>query len=692
MPFDAAPQLNFDQNAHVYQKNGAAHLWNSVSFDGVAVLWLDPGYGKTMIVLHTFKALYDAGAVKNMLIVAPLRVMQTVWAQEIENWSSLHGLRAARLHGRKKEKQLERRDVQIWLINYEGMPWAVKMAKEGKLPQCDVICFDEIRRMKNAQGKRFKAAKPLVAMARFKWGLTGTPASNGLMDLFGQFLILDGGIALGKYITKYRQNYFEKGYDGFTWLPRPGAKEAIEKRIAPYVYRADGFLDLPEFVYDDRKIVLTDKARKTYQTLKRDLIAEHEGEKLTAANAAVLFGKLKQMAGGRVYDEDGKVVFVHDGKKEALEELVEELGDEQLLIAYQYNHELQQIRDVLGEDVPYLGAGVNEKTAMSHVDAWNRKEIQFMAAHPASAGHGLNLQKGGAHHILWFGPTVDLDHYIQFNDRLRRQGNVASSVVVHQFVAERTADEIAIVSRIEKDGLQSAVLRALTGEFGEHILIAEEIKTEDLNVMSNLEFKSDGNQGQPQQPPANPFGQPQGQPAPAPQGNPFGQQQAAPPPQQQPAPQQNPFGQAAGQPAQPQPAPQQPAPQANPFAQGQAGQGQAIQQDVAAPPVPQPEPASAPPNPFAQGGQTSQPPADNGNGQTVEGTAHEVQQPQPQYTQPAQDNTQVEQTTGSGPATHDAPAAQQVAAAPASGMVPFYTHIPADKMDKVLAAIGRALK
>ena len=246
--------LDFNTHAHQYQRSGAEHLWNSVAHDGVAALWLDPGYGKTMIVLHAFKALLDAGMAKTMLVVAPLRVAQTVWAQEIEEWASLKGLVACRLHGPKKAKMLERRDVNIWIINYEGIPWYIEQAKKGKVKPIDVVCFDEVRRMKNAQGKRFKAARPLTKMAKYKWGLTGTPASNGLMDLFGQFLILDDGKALGKYITKYRMNYFEQGYDGFTYIPRPGAQDLIEDRIAHYVYRADGFLDLPEFLPDVRRI------------------------------------------------------------------------------------------------------------------------------------------------------------------------------------------------------------------------------------------------------------------------------------------------------------------------------------------------------------------------------------------------------------------------------------------------------
>jgi hypothetical protein len=272
----------------------------------------------TSITLHAFKAMKDAGMAQNMLIVAPLRVIQTVWEQEIEQWASLCGLRAARLHGAKKDKWLRRRDVNVWLINYEGLPWLVDLAKKGKLPVTfDVMVFDEIRRMKNSQGIRFKAARPFAALAKYRWGLTGTPASNGLMDLFGQFLILDNGKALGQRITRFRHEFFEQGYDGFSWVPRPGAQDAIETRIGPMVFRADGMLDLPDFIYDNRVITLDAKARKIYDTLKRDLITELGGTKITAANAAVLVGKLKQMANGRVYDENHAVHEIHSQERGA---------------------------------------------------------------------------------------------------------------------------------------------------------------------------------------------------------------------------------------------------------------------------------------------------------------------------------------------------------------------------------------
>lgn len=665
--------LDFATHAHVYQRNGAAHLWNSSAHGGVAALWLDPGYGKTTIVLHAFKALKDAGLVKTMMVIAPLRVVQTVWAQEIEEWASLRGLVACRLHGPKKETMLKRKHVDIWIVNYEGIPWVAKKAKSGELPPIDVLCLDEVRRMKNAQGKRFKALRPIAKLAKYKWGLTGTPASNGLLDLFGQFLILDDGEALGKYITKYRMNFFEQGYDGFSWIPRPGAQDLIEKRIEHYVYRADGFLDLPEFVNDRRNVVLPPAGKKKYDDMKKHLLLElqQEGQKITAANAAVLVGKLKQIANGRVYDEKRNVIEIHDAKKEALEDLIDELGDEQLLIAYEYNHDLDQLREILGDDLPYLGAGVNEHTVMSHVEKWNAGEIPVLAAHPASAGHGLNLQKSGAHHILWWGPTVDLDHYIQFNRRLLRQGNKASHVVVHTFVSVGTVDESVIVAREDKDGLQSNLLSALTAEFGDAIVVDEESHTEE-NIM-DLQFKSDANQA------ANPFGggQPAAAPAPA-AANPFGgngemgQAHTANPPA-------NPFGGGAPAPA---PAPTGQAP-ANPFGgapnTSAVEQQVAIQQDVAAPPMPTPDPASAPPNPF--GGQAEQPK------EVAAPTSQPEEVAAPAVAEPAKEAAPATDTGWKAPAV-----AEVAEASNPTGMVPVYVHVPADKLDKVLSAIGRAVK
>jgi hypothetical protein len=682
--------LNWSEHAHDYQKRAAAHLFERAA----ATLWLSPGYGKTTVTLHAFKALKDADIAQHMLIVAPLRVVQTVWAQEVENWATLNGLRTARLHGAKKETWLKRRDVNVWLINYEGLPWLSDMAKAGKIPFVfDVVVFDEIRRMKNSQGLRFKAVRPLAALAKYRWGLTGTPASNGLMDLFGQFLILDGGAALGQRVTRFRHDYFEQHYDGFTWVPRPGAQEAIEKKIEPYIFRADGKLDLPDFVFDNRTITLDTKARKTYTTLKNDLIASIGDVTITAANAAVLMGKLKQMANGRVYDENRKVIEIHSAKKDALLELVEELGDEQLLIAYEYNHDLAQIREALGDDLPYLGAGVNEKTAMDYVARWNSRDIKIMAAHPASAGHGLNLQKGGAHHILWWGPTFDLDHYIQFNDRLRRQGNEADAVVVHTFITEKSVDETAVKAREEKDTLQTALLNALTAEFGESIKV--NIETE--NHTMQLQFKSDAalapqpaaanpfavnTQGA--QPTNNPFAQPAQQPAQA-AANPFAN--AAPP-------QANPFaatGQNTGQPP------------ANPFATGGVTQAQAIQNDVAAPPAATPQPHA---NPFASFGsapveaqpaQVAHPPMGNPfarPAQPVEDAVVVQSAPNPfANVPPASDTGWQTPQTSAAPGTEARSTVTEVVQAGGDGLyVPFSTMIPAGKLAAVLAAIARAVK
>ena len=721
--------MNWDQHAHEYQKAGAAHLWNSAAHGGVACLWLSPGYGKSMITLHAFKALRDAGLAKNMLIMAPLRVVQTVWAQEIENWASLNGLKAARLHGPKKLEWLKRRDVDIWLINYEGVPWLADMAKAGKLKfGFDVVVADEVRRLKNQQGFRFKAARPFFKMAKYKWGLTGTPASNGLQDLFGQFLALDEGKALGARVTRFRHEYFETGWDGFTMMPRPGAQAQIEAQIKHYIFRADGMLDLPAFVHNPIKVTLDPKARKVYTTLKNEMIAQIGNTPISAANAAVLMGKLKQLANGRVYDESRNIIHVHSAKAEALIELIEELGDEQLLIAYEYRHDLDQLRELLGADLPYIGSGVNETAMNKAVDAWNKREIPFLAAHPASAGHGLNLQKGAAHHILWWGPTFDLDHYIQFNDRLRRQGNTADAVVVHTFVTENSVDEQAIVAREGKATLQDSLLSALTAQFGNDITIDR--STQETKPMTQLQFRSDANQ----QPPQQQFGQQPGAQQQAPQGNPFGQQ-----PQQQQAPQGHPFGQAqqpaqqqfgqAQQPAQQgnpfgqQPAQQQQAPQGNPF-----GQQQAIQQDVGANPPPTANQAFASfgvavgsPNPFGQQqpAQEQQPQQPQQNIQTGGERVDPAQgqQGNPFGQQPAVNDTGWQRP---GQFIEDAQVVQQGswtdpvsgrnqannAGVPASigdevptipsqaptGMVPLYMFVPTDKLDKVLSAIARAIK
>lgn len=453
-----------------------------------AGLALDPGMRKTSITLAAFCRLQAQGAARRMLVIAPLRVCRKVWRQEAAKWAQFRHLKFTLLHGGKKEERLKE-DSDVYLINPEGVEWLAKKFFGRPLP-FDVVTIDELTKFKNAQSARSKALRPRLAGVRWRWGLTGTLVPNGYMDLFGQMLMLDDGAALGRYITHYRDQYFQLDYDGFTYTLMPGAEGRILDRITPYWLQlsADDYIKLPPLVEDIRELDLEPAARKVYTKMKRDMIAALPEGIVTAANAAATYSKLSQMANGAVYVGDGKatVAAVHDEKLDALEELLEELngqpyselkgklpyGGKPLLVAYEFNHDLERLRDrfgmvdkVTGQKVmPYLGKGTTAKQESMWIDAWNRNELPLLCAHPASAGHGLNLQEGHAGHVLWFSPTWDLELWDQFIRRLRRSGNETQRIFNHIFVCRDTIDELKMAALRDKDMTQRRLLTALNFE------------------------------------------------------------------------------------------------------------------------------------------------------------------------------------------------------------------------------------
>lgn len=429
-------------------------------------LALDPGLRKTSITLEAFCRLQEQGTARTMLVVAPLRVCRTVWRQEGAKWSEFRHLVFSLLHGKKKDDALKA-DADIYLINPEGIEWLCKRFFGRPLP-FDVVTIDELTKFKNSQADRSKALRPRLAKVAWRWGLTGSLAPNGFMDLFGQMLMLDDGAALGRYITHYRDSYFQVGYDGFTYDLMPGAEQRIVQRIAPYWLQmsADDYMELPEIVPDVREIELSTAARKTYDKMKRDMIAALPEGIVTAANAAATYSKLSQMANGAVYVGDQKKVVakIHDGKLDAVEELLEELNGQPLLLAYEFNHDLDRLRERFGADLPYLGKGTTEKDEAKYIAAWNRNELPILAAHPASVGHGLNLQEGNAWHICWFGIPWDLELWWQFIRRLRRSGNTQSHIMNHMLVVKGSIDELKLDALDDKDTTQGRLLKALNME------------------------------------------------------------------------------------------------------------------------------------------------------------------------------------------------------------------------------------
>jgi len=452
---------------HLYQEKGVEHLVENP----VAALFFDPGLGKTSISLEAFRRLQEKGVARKMLVVAPLRVCQLVWRQEGQEWTQFRHLRFSLVHGTPKQKAAAlEADADIYLVNPEGIPWLTKQFGFGRRRwPFDTLCIDELTKFKNPQAQRHKKFREYAWKSSRRWGLTGTPIPNGYMDLFGQIMILDEGRALGVYITRFRDRFFDAGYTGFDFALRKGASEKIEELLRPYVLRmsAEDWLELPELVPDPRMIALTPAQLKLYRELKREMTVELEeqGITVTAENSGGIHSKLKQMANGAVYIErNGKREFIklHDLKLDALEELRDELQGQQLLVGYEFQHDLARLLERF-PDTPYL-AGASDKQAQDIEERWNAGEIQMLFAHPASAGHGLNFQKSSAGHVCWFSVTIDLELYEQFLKRILRQGNKRARVVNHALVVKDTVDELSKEQVEGKAVTQARFLQALRTE------------------------------------------------------------------------------------------------------------------------------------------------------------------------------------------------------------------------------------
>lgn len=433
---------------------------------GSAALFWDPGMRKTSVTLAAFSRLKAEGLAHRMLVVAPLRVCQLVWPAEGRKWTQFRDLTFCFLHGPKKEALLRDSDADITLINPEGIPWLVQQFFGRRDLPWDVVTIDELTKFKNHRAVRSKKLRAKLGKVRYRWGLTGTPAANGYMDLFGQMLILDDGVALGKHITYYRDQYFVQGYSGFDWKLRDGAAARIEERIAPYVLRmdADDYIELPPLVDNIIPIRLDAKAARLYEEMKNEMLVSLPEGVVTAANAGAVYSKLSQMANGAVYLSEGNKEFVkiHDAKLDALEDLIEELSGQQILIAYEFQHDLKRIAERF-PDIPTL-AGKSHAQAAEIEAAWNRGELPALLAHPASAGHGLNLQGSGAGHVCWFSQPWDLELYDQFIRRLRRSGSTAGRVVNHILRVLGTIDELKGEALADKDVTQGMLLKALNAE------------------------------------------------------------------------------------------------------------------------------------------------------------------------------------------------------------------------------------
>ena len=413
---------------------------------------------------------YEEFAIRKALVIAPKRVAEDTWSREQAKWEHLKHLKVVKVMG-TKDKRLAalKEQADIYIINRENVEWLVETL--GTRWRFDAVVIDELSSFKSAKSKRWKALRKVIFGSRYVYGLTGTPASNGYLDLWPEMYLLDHGERLGKTLGAYRSTYFNpgahKGHVVFEWRLKPGARERIDARLSDICLSMskEDWLDLPERTYNTIPVQLDSKARKLYDQFKRDKLLPlvHEHEKLAVAQgmdydtavvgdmAAQVSGKLLQMANGAVYDDDGEIFHIHDAKLDMLAEIADTSAGQPILVFYNYKHDLKRLQERFPDAVKMSGEDV--------ISAWNRGEIPMLLCQPASAGHGLNLQDGG-HIIVWFGLTWSLELYQQANDRLHRMGQ-RSAVIVHHLVAEDTIDEKVMAALTAKDATQKGLLDAL---------------------------------------------------------------------------------------------------------------------------------------------------------------------------------------------------------------------------------------
>lgn len=433
-----------------------------------AAVILDMGMGKTATTLSAINELmFDRYEVSKVLVIAPLRVANTVWSDEIEQWEELRHLRYAKIVGTPKQRRAAlEQDADIYIVNREILPWLVQQC--SPYFKWDMVVIDELSSFKSWQSKRFKAFMAMRPYMKRVVGLTGTPSSNGLMDLFAEFKVIDSGERLGRFIGEYRSRYFDEGRRNgnivYEYIPMDYAECQIYDKIDDITIsmKAMDYLDMPELISTKKVVHLTDKETDNYKRFKKDyVLSDLEDGEVTAANAASLSNKLVQMANGAVYSDDHQVVSLHDQKLDTLEDIIEAANGEPVLVAYWFKNDLQRIEERLAK---LKVQGTVLKTEQD-IREWNKGNIRVGLLHPASAGHGLNLQKGG-HHLVWFGLTWSLELYQQTNARLWRQGQQAETVVIQHIVTEGTIDEEILKALENKDAQQSRLIEAVKAQVG----------------------------------------------------------------------------------------------------------------------------------------------------------------------------------------------------------------------------------
>lgn len=441
---------------HDYQRYAAEFIITHP----ISALLLDMGLGKTSITLTAINdLLFDSFEIHKVLVVAPLRVARDTWSAEIEKWEHLKNLRYSVVTGTAQERiSALCIPADIYIINRENVQWLVE--ESGLIFDFDMAVIDELSSFKNHQSKRFRAFMKVRPKMKRIVVLTGTPASNGLMDLFAEFKLLDMGERLGRLIGQYRNAYFQpdkrNGMVIYSYKPLPNAERQIYDKISDITIsmKAADHLKMPELISSEYTVQLSENEKEKYDRLKKDLIFSTEDNEVTAANAASLSNKLSQMANGAVYSDDESVIEIHDRKLDALEDIIESMNGKPLLVAYWFKHDLERIRKQFD---------VREIKSSDDISDWNSGKIPVALIHPASAGHGLNLQSGGST-LVWFGLTWSLELYQQTNARLWRQGQTADTVVIQHIIVKGTIDEQIMKALKTKDTTQAALITAVKAE------------------------------------------------------------------------------------------------------------------------------------------------------------------------------------------------------------------------------------
>ena len=441
---------------HDYQ----AYAIDYIETHPVAAVLLDMGLGKTVISLTAIAdLLFDSFVAHRVLVIAPLRVARDTWPAEIGKWAHLQHLTYTVAVGNAKERRAAlMQSADITIINRENLAWLIE---ESGFPfDYDTVVIDELSSFKNHQSKRFKVLMRVRPTVKRVIGLTGTPSSNGLMDLWAEFRLLDLGERLGRFITQYRYEYFtpdkRNGDIVYSYKPLPYAEEAIYRKISDITIsmKSTDHLKMPELVSTQYEVLLSEDEAERYADLKQELILQLPDCEVTAANAAALTQKLAQLANGAIYADTGDVIELHERKLDALEDIIESANGKPVLVAYWFRHDLQRIRNRFT---------VRELKSSKDIVDWNKGEIPVAVIHPASAGHGLNLQAGGST-LVWFGLTWSLELYQQTNARLWRQGQSARTVVIQHIVTKGTIDERILKALQAKDKTQAALIEAVKAD------------------------------------------------------------------------------------------------------------------------------------------------------------------------------------------------------------------------------------